>query len=98
MLGAARIPFRLAIWIGSTCWVGTRAVYRLIRIALRWHLAVSETLPCPRGHRTPAYGVFTCSCSALVEGWVFARCSVCGQGAGWTECSECGLPVRNPTL
>ena len=98
MLQIGFLPGRVALWVLGTCWIGSRVVYRAVRLLLRWHLVMAETLPCPRGHRTPAYGVFTCVCSALVEGWVFTRCSICGQAAGWTPCGECGLPVRNPIL
>jgi hypothetical protein len=42
------------------------------------------------------YGVFEGRCGAVVEDWVFARCRVCGQSAGWTPCTTCGLPIRNP--
>jgi len=90
------IPVRITVWCLVTSWLGARAGLRLVRLASRWPLILSETLPCPRGHRTPSYGVFTCACSALIEGWVFSRCVVCGQTAGWMECDECGLPIRNP--
>jgi len=90
------IPLKVGVWCSATCWIGIRAGLRVIRLASRGWLVLSETLPCPRGHQTPSYGVFTCTCSALIEGWVFSRCAVCGQAAGWMECTECGLPIRNP--
>ena len=86
------------IWIAGTMWLGTVATCRLGVLVGRWHDVVSETRSCPRGHVTAMYGVFECRCGALVEDGVFARCRVCGQSAGWTPCTTCGLPIKNPLL
>ena len=90
--------FRASGWCIATLFRGLRAFWRLTRLALRWNDIVGEALECPRGHVTPVYGVYECSCGALHEGWAFSRCVVCGQTAGWTPCTQCGLPVRNPLL
>jgi len=98
-----RTAFRLALgiigavgWMFGTVWLGARAVWRLGILMSRWRDIFAESLMCPRGHATDAYGVFECRCGAIVEGWVFERCRVCGQNAGWTPCTTCNLPIRNP--
>lgn len=92
------IAVRLIGWVLETVWLGARAVWRLSVLAARWKTVLAEARECPRHHRTAMYGVFECRCGALVEDWVFARCRVCGQSAGWTPCTTCGLPIRNPLL
>jgi hypothetical protein len=91
-------PIRIAIWMLGTAWLGTSALYRGVRLIVRWRWIVSETLPCPRGHQTPTYGVFECRCGGRIEGWAFSKCPVCLESAGWMPCSICGLVIRNPTL
>lgn len=95
MLGACAA---LAGWCVVTAWLGFRALWQLGVVLSRWRQVFGRQLHCPRGHATAAYGVFECRCGALVEDWVFARCSVCGQTAGWTPCTTCSLPIRNPLL
>ena len=85
-------------WLIETVWLGALATWRLGLLASRWRAVLAEARQCPRGHVTPMYGVFECRCGALVEDWVFARCRVCGQSAGWTPCTVCGLPIKNPLL
>jgi hypothetical protein len=87
---------RTALWMAGTVWLGAETIWRGARSMRRIRWMFRETLPCPRGHETPIYGVFECACGALHEGWVFGRCRVCGLSAGWTPCVVCGLPVRNP--
>lgn len=82
-----------------TLWLGLSALFRLAVLGSRWRAVVAETRACARGHETPMYGVYECAtCHALVEDWVFAQCRVCGHSAGWTPCTTCGLPIRNPLL
>lgn len=88
----------VAAWCAITTWLGLRALWQFGRVLRRWRLVFGRHLYCPRGHVTSAHGVFECRCGALVEDWVFARCAVCGQTAGWTPCTTCGLPIRNPLL
>ena len=88
--------FRIGIWFAATVWLGGKALYRVARLTSRWRAILGQTLRCPRGHVVPMYGVFECRCGALHEGWVFGRCRICGQGAGWTPCLTCKLPVRSP--
>ena len=104
-MGDLRWMWRLAVrltklitWTAATTWLGATTLLRAGWRFPQLRLLFVETLPCPRGHETPAYGVFTCACGALHEGWVFGRCRVCGLSAGWTPCVECGLPVRDPRL
>lgn len=85
-----------AAWCAGTAWLGVRALWRAGWLLARLPELLAETRPCPRGHAVPMYGVFDCACGAIHEGWVFGRCSVCGQSAGWTPCPECALPVRSP--
>lgn len=89
---------RLLRWIAETMWLGAMAVWRLGVLVSRWHQVMSETRCCARGHVTAMYGVFECRCGALVESWVYSHCRVCGQSAGWTPCTTCGLPIKNPLL
>jgi hypothetical protein len=89
---------RLLVWAIVTVWLGAVAVIRLLLVLSRWRRVFGSHLHCARGHATPAYGVFECRCGALVEDWVFAKCRVCGSTAGWTPCTSCGLPIRNPLL
>ncbi len=89
---------RVVAWCAVTVWLGMRALWHLGGVACRWQRVLGRELHCPRGHATAAYGVYECRCGALVEDWVFARCTVCGQTAGWTPCTTCGLPIHNPLL
>lgn len=87
---------RVTFWILRTTWIGAATLVRFGRLLLRFPQSLRETLLCPRGHETPLYGVFECSCGAIHEGWAFGRCAVCGESAGWTPCPACGLAVKNP--
>lgn len=89
---------RLMVWCMVTLWLGARALWQVTIVASRWRRIFARELHCGRGHATAAYGVFECRCGALVEDWVFARCRVCGQTAGWTPCTTCGLPIQNPLI
>ncbi len=91
------MPIRAAWWVASTVVLGARWLVRTILFAVRLPRLFSETATCPRGHRVPLYGVYQCaSCHAVHEGYVFGRCAVCGERAGWTSCPTCQLPVRSP--
>jgi len=83
-------------WVVVTLWLGGIALWRLGVLISRWRDVFAEVRLCPRAHRTPMYGVFECRCGALHEGWVFDRCRVCGQSAGWVPCGTCGLPIQSP--
>lgn len=85
-----------AAWALGTTWLGTVALWQLGHLLARLPEVFAQELPCPRGHQVPMYGVFDCTCGSLHEGWVFSRCSVCGQSAGWTPCPECGLALLSP--
>lgn len=89
---------RLGWWCLATTWLGGQALCRVIKLAGRCRDIFGQTMPCPRGHRVPTYGVFECRCGALHEGWVFGRCRVCKQTAGWTPCPKCKLAVRTPLI
>lgn len=93
-----RICASVLVWVVWTTAIGARALLRFTIVAARWRHVFSSRLHCARGHATPAHGVFECRCGALVEDWVFAKCPVCRQSAGWTPCRTCGLPIRNPLL
>jgi hypothetical protein len=93
-----RWSVRVVLWSLATVAIGVAALWRLGITLSRWPRVLAETLPCPRGHATPMYGVFRCKCGAAVEGWAFALCPVCGQSAGWTPCRVCGLPITNPMV
>jgi hypothetical protein len=95
-LKALTTTARVMGWVAATMWLGTVATWRLGVLVSRWRQVMAETRFCHRGHVTPMYGVYECRCGALVEDWVFARCRVCGQSAGWTPCTTCGLPIKNP--
>lgn len=67
------------------------------RDSLRLRRALAPTLPCPRGHAVPQYGVHRCSaCGAVTEGWLW-QCE-CGASAGHARCPTCGLSVWNPLV
>ena len=93
-----RTVFFACFWFFETIWLAHCIMVRAIRFGWGWLNSFRETARCPRGHRTPVYGVYECRCRAVVEGWVFSKCRVCRQSAGWTPCLRCGLPVRNPLL
>ena len=88
--------WRVAAWVVGTTWDGAVAIVHVVRVACRLPRTFKEALPCPRGHVSPVFGVYRCSCGALHEGWAFDRCRVCGHSAGWTPCLVCGLPIKNP--
>ena len=88
----------LVVWVVVTLWLGMRALWQAGMLLSRVHHVFGRHLFCARGHATPAYGVYECRCGASVEDWVFARCRVCGQSAGWTPCTTCGLPIKNPLI
>ena len=97
LVGLALLPARIVWWVVSTIVLGVAALARALRFALRLPSMLSETASCPRGHEVPLYGVFDCaSCHAVHEGYVFGRCRVCGERAGWTRCPACQLPIRSP--
>jgi len=87
---------RVLSWVIGTLSLGAVTTWRLGLLASRWREVFAEARRCPRGHETAMYGVYECRCGALIEDWVFARCRVCGQSAGWTPCTACGLPIKNP--
>jgi len=87
---------RVVLWLILTMGLGAAALWRLGILASRWREVLAETRLCARGHATAMYGVFECRCGVLVEDWVFSRCRVCAQSAGWTPCTTCGLPIKNP--
>jgi hypothetical protein len=88
----------VGFWFLETIWLGGLGLWRIVVLAIRWPDVFAETRLCSRGHATAMYGVFECRCGALIEDWVFARCRICGHSAGWTPCTDCGLPIRNPLL
>lgn len=93
----AKAAFAAAHWGAVTTALGLVACWRTLVFVTRIPAIFATTRRCPRGHRVPQYGVFECrSCRSNHEGWVFGRCKVCGDSAGWTPCPICGLPVRNP--
>ena len=85
-------------WFVVTVWLGARVLWQAGVVVSRWRKVFGRHLHCTRGHATAAYGVYECRCGAVVEDWVFARCRVCAQTAGWTPCTSCGLPIKNPLL
>ena len=85
-------------WTFETLWLGGKALVRGVVLCARYRQIMAEVRTCARGHAVAMYGLFDCSCGSRLEGWVFARCSVCGESAAWTPCPACGLPVRNPVL
>src|SRR6266446_5713639 len=87
---------RWTVWIIETVVLGTRAVRHVARFGLRWTEITGRTVVCPRGHVNAALGVWQCGCGSTFEGWVFDRCPVCRESAGWVPCSTCGLPIQSP--
>jgi hypothetical protein len=95
--GALRLS-RVLVWVVTTPLLGAIALIEVVRLVRRLPRLLAAELPCRRGHVVARYGVYSCACGAPIEGYVFARCAICGLSAGWTPCPECGLPVRNPRL
>src|SRR5438477_11175431 len=85
-------------WTIATLWLGGMALLRAVRLCARYRAIFAEIRPCGRGHEVAMYGLFDCHCGSRLEGWVFARCAVCGESAGWTPCPVCRVPVRHPLL
>ena len=96
VLGILGTAMKVLGWVAATFWLGTVATWRFGLLVSHWRTVLAETRPCSRGHETAMYGVYECRCGALIEDWVFARCRVCRQSAGWTPCTTCGLPIKNP--
>jgi hypothetical protein len=95
-LGIVSEIFRGFVWCVGTVFEGGRALFRIARWLAHRNARAKEILWCPRGHQVPVYGVYECACGSFHEGWAFGRCRICGQGAGWTPCLVCGLPVQDP--
>ena len=91
-----RSYWNLFVFVLTTTWIGHCFLWRQVRRLWAMRILLSETKRCARGHRTPLYGVYECRCKAIVEGFVFRRCSVCRAIPSWTPCRKCGLPLRNP--
>ena len=87
---------RVVGWLAGTMWDGAVTIVRAVRAIRRFPRAFEVSLACPRGHVSPVFGVYRCSCGALHEGWAFDCCRICGHSAGWTPCLMCGLPIKNP--
>jgi hypothetical protein len=85
-------------WVLATMWLGGVSLWRAGVLLSRYRQITAEVRLCPRGHEVPQFGLFDCACGSRVEGWVFAKCRVCGESAGWVPCGVCGLPVTNPTI
>lgn len=94
----AKQVWHLLLWICVTVALGTPLLCKLLRRTWGLRIFLSQISVCPRGHRTPIFGVYECRCKAIIEGFVFQSCPVCGSSAGWTPCRKCGLPIRNPFL
>ena len=93
---ALATALRAAWWVCETTWMGATTLRRFATVIRLLREANAEQLPCPRGHLVSVFGVYDCRCGAIHEGWAFGQCRVCGNGAGWTPCPTCGLPVVNP--
>ena len=73
-----------------------RGAWGLVGQVARARSALATTLRCPNGHPNPTAGRFACAhCHATYHGWV-GRCALCGAGAGWIECEQCGVGIRLP--
>jgi len=97
----AQLIVRLFVWTLETIVLGNALGWRILKYGFRLPRLFADRMPCPRGHRSPVYGVYECGhkgCHAVFEGYVFDRCPICRESAGWTPCHRCGLPVRNPML
>ena len=90
--------FKCTLWGFATVLLGARALWSTGRLLFRYRQIVAETRTCDRGHEVIMYGLFDCRCGSRIEGWVFDRCPVCGESAGYIPCPTCGRPVRNPLL
>ncbi len=88
----------MALWCAGTAWLGVTTMWRTSVLLSRFKAITDQVRRCPRGHEVPVYGIWDCHCGGRVEGWAFAPCPICRESAGYTPCSICGLPVRNPFL
>lgn len=92
IIAVLKIPLYAAYGV----FVMGRAVWRLVRFAMRSRPALAAELMCPNGHPNATTGRFECaSCSATYHGWV-GRCEVCGAGANWFPCDVCGVGIVIP--
>ncbi len=91
---------RVVLFSLALPWVLVVAAWRFIVAVLRlpWQLQAksADMLLCPAGHPNPTHGRWTCSCSAVYLGHMFAPCPICGMPAGWVRCEVCGLAIRSP--
>lgn len=98
LLRLLRLAFNFALWCVGTTWLGLTSLWLTGVLLSRLRAITDQVRRCPRGHEVPVYGVWDCHCGSRLEGWVFVRCPVCRESAGYTPCPACGLPVRNPLL
>jgi len=77
-----------------------RYLYRLIwRLAGALTLLRTDALPC-RGCGNPVslVGRWQCGrCKFTTDGFMFAKCPVCGSVPPYIPCASCGVGLRNPT-
>lgn len=76
-----------------------KCLYRLIwRLAGALTLLRTDVLPC-RGCGNPVslVGRWQCGrCKFTTDGFMFARCPVCGSVPPYIPCADCGVGLRNP--
>lgn len=93
----------LAIFTFGFPFFVVRGLFALVRGVARGRRTVgalraglAPTIHCPNGHSNPVTGRWECaSCKGVYIGWV-GRCSVCGAGASWFSCENCGVSIRTP--
>jgi hypothetical protein len=73
-----------------------QSIVRLVLKARGARLALTSELRCPNGHVNATVGRYQCGvCHSTYHGWV-GKCALCGAGAGWFECSSCGVGIKLP--
>lgn len=91
---------RTACWLVRAPVVMARQLYRLIRrLVGALTLLQHDVLPC-RGCGNPVslVGRWQCGrCKFTTDGFMFARCPVCGSVPPYVPCPNCGVGLRNPT-
>lgn len=91
---------RTACWLVRAPFVMARQLYRLVgRLVGALTLLQHDVLPC-RGCGTSVslVGRWQCGrCKFTTDGFMFARCPVCGSVPPYVPCANCGVGLRNPT-